>query len=204
MATRSMCITMEEAGLRDLVGRALEGCPEAFSELYASHYRYVFWTCRRFFRRREDAEDAAAEVFLKLYGVLGRHDPSVPFRPWLSLVASRHCIDKLRRREREQRYRVEEEEMAALADVSTASPLAQVLRDEEQRQVREELHRLPEQYRFPLVLRYYKRMSYEEIARTLGRRLPAVKTILFRAKKELRRKLTPSEPQSPADAFSPV
>src|SRR5262249_6887227 len=119
MATTSMSITTEEAGVRGLVGRALEGCPHAFGELYLLHYRYVYWSCPRVFLRPEDAEDAAAEVFLKLYSVLQRHDPALPFRPWLSLVASRHCIDKLRRSEREQRNRVEEGAIAALADVST-------------------------------------------------------------------------------------
>jgi DNA-directed RNA polymerase specialized sigma24 family protein len=39
------------------------------------------------------------------------------------------------------------------------------------------------------MLRYYQRMSYADIARTLNRRLPAVKTILFRAKDRLRRNL---------------
>jgi len=70
---------------------------------------------------------------LKLHRVLGSHDPSLPFRPWLSQVPSRQCIDELRRRAREQRHCVKEDEIAALPDVSTASPLAQVLRDEEQR-----------------------------------------------------------------------
>jgi len=63
------------------------------------------------------------------------------------------------------------------------------LRSEEQRQVREQLSRLPERYKVPLVLRYYKRMSYSEIARTLNRGLPAVKMMIFRAKYQLRRNL---------------
>jgi RNA polymerase sigma-70 factor (ECF subfamily) len=55
--------------------------------------------------------------------------------------------------------------------------------------LREELNRLPDYYKVPLVLHYYKCMSYSEIARTLNRRLPAVKTIIFRAKSRLRRNL---------------
>src|SRR5262245_34259653 len=74
---------------------------EIFTACYAAHYRYVFRLCRRYFRRREDAEDAAAEVFLKLYRVLNQRDETVPFRPWLSQVAGHHCIDKLRRRKYE-------------------------------------------------------------------------------------------------------
>ena len=189
MAARALTIARDDAGLQSMLHRAARGCPEAFSELYASHYRYVLWICRRYFWRPEDAEDAAAEVFLKLHGVLGSHDPSLPFRPWLSQVASRHCLDRLRRGESERRRRVADDVIAALPDVSTASPLAQVLRDEECRQMQEELDRLPERLRLPLVLHYYKEMSYEEIARVLGRRMPNVKAMLFRARSVLRRKL---------------
>jgi len=70
--------------------------------------------------------------------------------------------------------------------------------------VREELHRLPDYYKVPLVLRYYKRMSYAEIARALNRRLPAVKTILFRAKSQLRRNLARQERQEEAGAAEMV
>ena len=55
--------------------------------------------------------------------------------------------------------------------------------------MREQLKRLPEHYKAPLVLRYYKQMSYSEIARTLDKRLPSVKMIIFRAKGQLRRNL---------------
>src|SRR5947199_347856 len=69
------------------------------------------------------------------------------------------------------------------------SSLSQILRSEERRQVREQLIRLPEKYKVPLLLRYYKRMTYSEIARTLNRGLPAVKIMIFRAKDQLRRNL---------------
>ena len=55
--------------------------------------------------------------------------------------------------------------------------------------MREQLIRLPEKYKVPLLLRYYKRMTYSEIARTLNRGLPAVKIMIFRAKDQLRRNL---------------
>ena len=51
------------------------------------------------------------------------------------------------------------------------------------------MNRLPDRYKVPLVLRYYKRMSYAEIASALNRRLPEVRTIIFRAKNRLRRNL---------------
>jgi RNA polymerase sigma-70 factor (ECF subfamily) len=179
----------EEAGLSKTLHQALQTCPEVLSSIYTAHYHHVLKVCRRFFRQPEDAEDAAAEVFLKLHTVLQKKDQEHPFRPWVSQVAGRHCIDKLRRRKREKYSSVDGNDLSAVPDISTPSPLSQVLHNEAERHVREELDRLPDYYKVPLVLRYYKRMSYSEIARTLNRRLPAVKTIIYRAKNRLRRNL---------------
>lgn len=189
MATRSASLLMEEAAFGTAFNQALPTCPEVLSTLYAAHYSHVLQVCRRFFRRPEDAEDAASEVFLKLHTVLDKKDEEHPFRPWVCQVAGRHCIDKLRRRKREKGAIVGGIDLCSIPDLSTPSALSQILRKEAKRQVREELHRLPDYYKVPLMLRYYKRMSYAEIARKLNRRLPAVKTILFRAKSQLRRNL---------------
>jgi len=162
---------------------------DSLALIYAAHYRHVLHVCRRFFRHHQDAEDAAAEVFLKLPNVLGQRNQSLPFRPWVSQVAGRHCIDKLRKRNRERCSLLVAEEWDVVPDDSSPSPLSQVLRNEKQRRVREQLNRLPDCYRLPLILRYYQRMSYSEIASRLNRQIPTIKTLLYRAKNKLRRNL---------------
>ena len=189
MATRSTSIFLDEGGLDSGLNQALQACPEVLSSIYTTHYSHVLRVCRRFFRRPEDAEDAAAEVFLKLHTVLEKKDEKHPFRPWVCQVAGRHCIDKLRRRKHEKCSVVDGNDLCALPDVSTPSPLSQLLHKEANRQVREQLNRLPDYYKVPLMLRYYKRMSYSEIASTLNRRLPAIRAIIFRAKNRLRQNL---------------
>ena len=189
MATGSASLHLEETGLGAALNQALQTSPEALSTIYTAHHRHVLRVCRRFFRSPEDAEDAAAEVFLKLHRVLGTKDQALPFRPWVSQVAGRHCVDKLRRKKRELNSCVGKTDLTEVPDNSTPSPLSQILRSEERRQVREQLIRLPEKYKVPLLLRYYKRMTYSEIARTLNRGLPAVKIMIFRAKDQLRRNL---------------
>jgi RNA polymerase sigma-70 factor, ECF subfamily len=187
MATRSNSFLLEEAGLGAALNQALQTCPEVLSALYTAHYKHVLQVCRRFFRQPEDAEDAAAEVFLKLHTVLDKKDEEHPFRPWVCQVAGRHCIDKLRRRKREKCSTVAGADVCAVPDVCTPSPLTQFLRKEAKRELQEQLNRLPDHYKVPLMLRYFKRMSYSEIARKLNRRLPSVKTTIFRAKNRLRR-----------------
>ncbi len=189
MATQSTSVFVGEAALGTALNQALHTCPEVLASIYTSHYPHVLRVCRRFFRRPEDAEDAAAEVFLKLHTVLDQKDEENPFLPWVCQVAGRHCIDKLRRRKRENCSLIAGDDLSDLPDVSSPSPLSQFLHNEAKRHVREQLRLLPDYYRVPLVLRYYKRMSYSEIARILDRRLPAVKSILRRAKNRLRRNL---------------
>lgn len=189
MATRSTSMFIEETPLYAVLNQPLLTCPEALSKIYTAHYRHVLRVCRRFFRQPEDAEDAAAEVFLKLHRVLETKNEALPFRPWVSRVAGRHCIDRLRQRKREKVSSVGETDLSGVPDYSILSPLSQVLRKEERREVRELLIRLPEKYKAPLVLRYYQQMSYSEIARALNMRLPAVGMMIFRAKEQLRRNL---------------
>jgi RNA polymerase sigma-70 factor, ECF subfamily len=191
MATEAISMLMEEPQVSSALPQSQPQpiCPDVLGSIYADHYQYVLRVCRRFFRQPEDAEDAAAEVFLKLYRVLHQRDESMPFRPWVSQVAGRHCIDKLRQRKCERSSSLEDIDISGFADHSALSPLSEILRKDEQRQIREHLTRLPEKYKVPLVLLYYRRMSYSEIAGTLNTRLPAIRMIIFRAKDFLRRNL---------------
>jgi RNA polymerase sigma-70 factor, ECF subfamily len=191
MATEATSMLMEEPQVSSALPQSQPQPirPDVLGSIYTDHYQYVLRVCRRFFRQPEDAEDAAAEVFLKLYRVLHQRDETMPFRPWVSQVAGRHCIDKLRQRKCERSSSLEDIDISGFADHSAPSPLSEILRKDEQRQVREHLTRLPKKYKVPLVLLYYKRMSYSEIAGTLNTRLPAIRMIIFRAKDFLRRNL---------------
>jgi RNA polymerase sigma-70 factor, ECF subfamily len=186
VATRS--VLFNEAQLGTQFG-TLQACPEVISSLYAAHYQHVLHVCRHFFHLPEDAEDAASEVFLKLHTILHKKNETHPFRPWVCQVAGRHCIDKLRRRQREKYSAVPDEQLSAFPDASSPSPLSQLLRKEAKRRLLKQLDCLPNYYKVPLMLRYYQHMSYSEIALRLNRRLPVVKTAIFRAKLRLRRSL---------------
>ena len=186
----SMSISLPQQ--RQMCGAVIQ--PETVSSelltvLYITHHRHVLQTCKKFFRQLEDAEDAAAEVFLKLYRVLHQKDEMVPFRPWISQIATHHCIDKLRRRKHEKSSSLEDVEVDGLLDHSTPSALSQVIRNEDEGRIRRALAALPEKHRTVLVLRYYNRMSYSQIADALNMPLSAIRIRIFRAKRSLRNNL---------------
>lgn len=182
---------MEELELQPLIERAQNQDREALGELYRYCARRVFGLCRHLLGSRENAEDATNDVFLKLQRSIGTYDGSTPFLAWLLRVASNQCIDVLRRRKRGQLVVVDDDDgMAAFAAPSSEpSPLGAVLSCEERALVRDALARLPDQYRIPLVLRYYSDLSYDEIAQELGVEGSHVGKLIFRGKQELRRKL---------------
>jgi RNA polymerase sigma-70 factor (ECF subfamily) len=129
---------------------------------------------------------------MKLRTALGRYDDALPFRPWLTGVAAKHCLDRLRRRRREQRlFETERDEPPAIAE--PGSPLAGLLAEEGRSALAAAIAALPERQRVPLVLRYHGELSYDEIAERLDWTRQRVAVSLFRAKQNLRRALRAEE-----------
>ena len=181
---------MEGQDLKSVIESARGHDAEALGEIYRRYVRRVFGLCRYMLDSRESAEDATSEVFLKLQRSIESYDGSIPFSRWLLRVAGNQCIDALRHRQRGRQVIVEVDGAAVIETAgSEPSPLGTVLSTEERVRVRDAIARLPENYRVPLVLRYYGELSYDEIAQQLGLQRNYVAALIFRAKQELRRKL---------------
>ena len=182
----------QQMDLEAVIERARGRDAEALAEIYRLYMRRVFGLCSYMLQSRESAEDATSEVFLKLQRSIQTFDGSIPFSRWLLRVAGNQCIDALRRQRRGRQVIVEAEDETTIVDAPSPelSPLGALIRTEERVLVRDAVTRLPEHYRLPLVLRYYGELSYDEIAQQLGLQRGYVAALLFRAKQELRRKLS--------------
>jgi TIGR03009 family protein len=170
---------------RDLLGRFARRRDEpAFGALVRRHGPMVLATCRRVLRHEHDAEDTFQAVFL----VLARKAGAIRWRrsvsAWLHEVAVRLArkakAQAARRRDRESRP--ECARATELGDDITWRDLRPVLD--------EELHRLPEKYRAPLLLCCFEGKTRDEAARQLGWSLGAVKGRLERGRDLLRLRLT--------------
>lgn len=185
------------APLDAAIDRAKAGDAEAFAELYRAFSRRVYGLCRKLLGPGPAAEDARSEVFVRARQALDRYDPARPFGPWILTIASHHCLNLLRRQQRERRL-FTAEGLAAERDADPApSPLLQLQSAEEQRRLRAAIEALPENYRIPLVLKYYGELSYDEIADQLQLRRDNVAVLLFRAKRKLREAMTASDEETP-------
>jgi RNA polymerase sigma-70 factor (ECF subfamily) len=147
--------------------------------------------CRRLLGSSDAAEDATHEVFLRARRGIASFEPGLPFRPWLLGIAGHLCLDRLRRRRTEARlFDARNLDGDDLADLG-ASPLRQVVREEERRGILRAIDALPLKYRLPLVLRYFNDLDYDAIADVLGVTRNQVGTLLFRARRWQRRRRAP-------------
>lgn len=140
----------------------------------------VLGICRGMLRNAHDAEDAAQQTFLSAYTSLG--GGTTPREPagWLATIARNECRTRVQRRMREP-LPGGDLEVAAAGD-----PAEQVVRSEEVESLRHALARLPGQQRHAFMLREFSGLSYDELADELGVTRPAVESLLFRARQQLR------------------
>jgi RNA polymerase sigma-70 factor (ECF subfamily) len=170
------------------VDQAQHGSDEAFSKLVEVYQTPVYNLCYRMLGEPEAAEDAAQETFLKAYQNLSRYDRERSFPTWLLSIAAHHCIDKLRRR-RFISFSLDEEgddeTPIELPDANAVDPEAETSRREERQRLHQKLQTLDPTDRAALVMRYWQDASEVEIAQALGLTVPAVKSRLHRARREL-------------------
>jgi RNA polymerase sigma-70 factor, ECF subfamily len=192
---------MGGADLAATVARAQSGDRDAWGELYRQFAAPLFRFCRRVLHTREDAEDAAMDIMVKLQGKLGQYDPARPFSAWLYRVAANHCWDLLRRRKVRQDLETEDATEMPLEHPDPGQ-LDRVISQQTGSGVRAALERLPDRARLALVLRYYADMNYDEIAEALGVRRAFVGVVLLRARHALREALAEGAgtPQATAGA----
>lgn len=187
---------MDEAQLQTALRRAQRGSEIAFGQIYAQFSRRVFGLCLKILSSHASAEDATSEVFERVRNSFEHYDPARPFDRWILTIASRHCLNRLRRGRLEQRL-FHDEPPEAVAAEATSSPHLACENGEERRALMHAIEALPESYRLPLVMKYYGELSYDEIAAELGTTKAHVAVLLHRAKKALRVQLSDLEKDRP-------
>ena len=169
-----------------------DGDTTAFEKLVERHQALVAGTVARMLSSNSDVEDIAQQVFVRVWKSAGRYVPRAKFTTWLLKITRNLVFNEMRRAKRHPRVPVQiepEAEEMPLKDEATATPDATLLQAELQSAIETAITLLPETQRMALVLRRYEDLSYEEISDVLDLSVPAVKSLLFRARTELRERL---------------
>jgi RNA polymerase sigma-70 factor (ECF subfamily) len=176
---------LENADDRALIGAFVGGRREAFDVIVKRHQRAVYQLCYRFVGNHEDAADLAQDVFVRAFKGLQNFKGEAALGTWLYRVGVNACLNRLAAK------RPEHEPLDAVqrADMQANHPLDALVRGERALAVRRAIRKLPPKQRATLMLRVYQELSHEEIARTLGSSVGAVKANFFHALGNLRRLL---------------
>ena len=180
----------EDVRLMRLVGA---GETAAFEELVERHQRLVVGTVARMLGNNSDVEDIAQQVFVRVWKSAKRYVPQAKFTTWLLKITRNLVFNELRRRSRHALLPLQpesDESERPIKDEGAIAPDAALLEQELRGAVEAAIAQLPETQRMAVVLRRYDELSYEEIAEILDQSVPAVKSLLFRARTELRTRLS--------------
>lgn len=169
-----------------------------FEALFEQHHRPLYQYVCRLMGDANDALDFTQEAYLRAYRALPAMLASgrpLQARAWLYRIATNVCLDELRRR-RLIKWQRWETYLCAFhpAQLATDDPVRDVLRQEATLEVQSVLNRMHPRYRVCLVLREFERCSYQQIAEATGCSVEAVKTALFRAREDFRRKYRQTHP----------
>lgn len=173
------------------------GDVSAFDTLVDRHRLRVKRLAFRYLGEENAAEDLAQETFLRVFRSKHTWKPQARFTTWLHRVTVNACLNELRARK--ARRAVEATAPAGPdgapllegVDGRTPSPGQHLLTEELAQRVREAIATLPEDQRMAVVLSKYEDLSYRDLADALDRSVPAVKSLLVRARENLRRRLGP-------------
>ncbi|HEY8962236.1 MAG TPA: sigma-70 family RNA polymerase sigma factor [Luteolibacter sp.] len=172
-----------------LMARAGNGDQKAFRQLVERHRNAVVGTVAKMLNDATEAEDIAQQVFVRLWKHAKRYRPEAKFTTYLFTVTRNLVFNESRRRGRKKEVSIEEREESthfSLPSQPGRQPDSELLQTELQQAVDRAIAALPDAQRMAVVLRRYEQMPYEEIAGVLNITVPAVKSLLFRARGALR------------------
>lgn len=195
----------EQSGfLRDpevqLMLRAKEGDNEAFGQLVNAYQDRLANIFRHLVAGQEAAEDLAQEVFLRIYRARHGYQPNARFSTWLFRIANNLAINARRSKGRRKEVNlvgtasgpmgVRPQEQLAIAK-SGLMPTRQLDQRELQVVVQNAIEQLSDRQRMAVLLNKYEEMSYEDIGQAMEMSPSAVKSLLSRARENLRQILEP-------------
>ena len=170
---------------RGLIEQSVAGDQDAYAQLYLRHRDAILATCIRRLRDRTLAEDAMQDTFVRAYASLAAFDATRPLLPWLQSIAARRCIDLARRSSRMASAVDIEDHVFDEADEDPT--LRAVLAADERRQLEEALRKVAPRQRRALLLHAIEGWSYADIAAAEDISVASTKSLLFHARRNLRR-----------------
>jgi RNA polymerase sigma-70 factor, ECF subfamily len=186
-------LAMRDPDIRIML-RVKSDDPAAFAELVELFNHRLITVLHHLLGSAEEAEDLAQEVFLRVYRVRKKYRPRAKFSTWLFTIANNLALNALRSRQRKPVVPLNVRDSGPLgprpAEQLVKDRLNQPVQHMQQQElasiVRKALDELNERQRVAVVLNKFEDMNYAEIAEVMGLTTKGVKSLLSRARENLR------------------
>jgi RNA polymerase sigma-70 factor, ECF subfamily len=191
--------TSAQLALRDpdtrLMLRVRADEPGAFEQLVERYQTRLVGILHHLIGNADEAEDLAQEVFLRVYRARKKYRARCKFSTWLFTIANNLAMNTLRSRRRKPVLHLDAQMSDSsgsrpaaqfVADSSGNQPVRRIQRGELAKMIRQAVAGLNERQRMAVVLNKFEEMNYAEIAEVMGLTTKAVKSLLCRARTNLR------------------
>jgi RNA polymerase sigma-70 factor (ECF subfamily) len=170
-----------------IISRVAEGEIDAFEQLVAKYEQSVFGSIYRYIGDRDEAEDIAQDVFLKVWRYARTFSGNSKFSTWLYRIVVNQCLTyRAKRKKRPQSL------YSTIEETESSSGALDAVEEKKRAEiVRRAIDQLPGRQRIALILSRFESRSYKEIAEIMGVSISTVESLVFRAKRGLRSKLLP-------------
>lgn len=180
----------------EFIARLKKGNESAFSELLDEYQQKVFHTCLSFVPNKEDAEDIAQEVFLEVYRSVHKFKGNSKLSTWIYKISTNKCLEFIRKKSAKKRFAFVQSITGNEIPIDKTNFFTEfnhpgiLLENKERTEtIYLAINSLPESQRVVFTLAKLDGKSYQEIVEITGKSLSSVESIMFRAKKNLQKKL---------------
>lgn len=185
-------ITLEEP---QLIKGLKSGMEASFKQLVEHYQDKVMNTCLGFVPNIQDAEDICQEVFVQVYRSISKYREDASLSTWIYRISITKCLEHLRHKKRKKRMTFFQsligldEVSDRYASLTFDHPGVSLERQEESRILFAHINRLPKNQRIVFVLHKIEHLSHKEIGEIMDLSKSAVESLVFRAKRQLRKQL---------------
>lgn len=173
-----------------------EGKSSAYNQLLEQYQHQVFMGCLSFVPNKEDAEDIAQEVFIEVFKSIKKFKGDAKLSTWIYRITTNKCLEFIRKKNTKKRFafmqRLSGETNIEGTKYFTEFNHPGVLLEnkESTERIYKAINLLPESQRVVFTLAKLEGKSYQEIVEITGKSLSSVEGVMFRAKKNLQKKLS--------------
>jgi len=181
-----------------LMKKIAQGDLSAFRPLVEKYQNTIINIIYRYIGNRSEAEELTQEVFLRVFKSAKKYKPRAKFSTWLYRITINLCLNYKRDKKKIPMVSLNTpsenngQEIIEIIPASKNSRPDIILQNEERNIIiKRAIYSLPEKQRIAVILQEFEDLSYKEISRIMKCSVSAVESLLFRARENLRKRLTP-------------